>query len=121
MDAVIQFKRAFYDLYGTPRIQEPLWLNMSTFPHRRSEYGQMLFKELAYLIGEHNTESRHHFISTLVTAVLTFHLSWVHTVVPPGDFKVYMCVHTIQIKSLTGKHKRISIVGMAIMIHYGPS
>ncbi|KAI9310984.1 folliculin-interacting protein middle domain-containing protein [Dichotomocladium elegans] len=93
LDAAIQFKRAFYNLYGTPRIQEPLWLNMSTFPQRKSDYGQMFLKELACLINELNNESHHYFISNLVTAILMHHLSWVQTVAPPEEAKSVSCRH----------------------------
>ncbi|KAI9490447.1 folliculin-interacting protein middle domain-containing protein [Zychaea mexicana] len=93
IDAVMQFKRAFHDLYGVPRIQEPLWLNMSTFPQRKSDYAASLVKELIYLIDQYDTDSNHHFISTLVTAVLMYHLSWVQTVAPPDEVKNINCRH----------------------------
>ncbi|KAI7862076.1 folliculin-interacting protein middle domain-containing protein [Spinellus fusiger] len=83
VQGVVKFKQAFYDLYGTPRIQEPLWLNMSTFPQRRSDYSKTLIKELVYLIHEFDNPTHHYLVSTMITAVLTYHLSWVHTVAPP--------------------------------------
>ncbi|ORE22065.1 hypothetical protein BCV71DRAFT_241318 [Rhizopus microsporus] len=84
IDAVNQFKKTFFDLYTTPRIQEPLWLNMSTFPHRKSNYQASLLKELVDLIHQFDNKTHHYFISTLLTAVLMHHLSWVYTVAPPN-------------------------------------
>ncbi|CAO3703733.1 unnamed protein product [Rhizopus stolonifer] len=83
IDSVSLFKKSFFDLYTTPRIQEPLWLNMSTFPHRKLTYQESLIKELMELIHQFNNKSNHYFISTLLTAVLMHHLSWVCTVAPP--------------------------------------
>ncbi|KAI9282210.1 folliculin-interacting protein middle domain-containing protein [Sporodiniella umbellata] len=84
VEAVSQFKQSFFDLYTTPRIQEPLWLNMSTFPHRKQAYQESLMKELIALLHQFNDKSHSYFISTLLTAVLTHHLSWVYTVAPPN-------------------------------------
>ncbi|KAG0742932.1 hypothetical protein G6F62_004513 [Rhizopus arrhizus] len=83
-EAVSQFKKSFFDLYTTPRIQEPLWLNMSTFPHRKLTYQASLIKEFVDLIQQFNNKTHHYFISTLLTAVLMHHLSWVYTVAPPN-------------------------------------
>ncbi|KAI8143576.1 folliculin-interacting protein middle domain-containing protein, partial [Fennellomyces sp. T-0311] len=93
IDAVMHFKRAFYDLYGVPRIQEPLWLNMSTFPQRKSDYAASLVKELVYLIDGYDNDAYSYMISSIVTAVLMYHLSWVQTVVPPEEFKNVNCRH----------------------------
>ncbi|GAA5809040.1 hypothetical protein MFLAVUS_002443 [Mucor flavus] len=83
MEAANQFKASFFDLYQTPRIQEPLWLNMSTYPDRKSDYEASLIKELMALIQLYDTKSYNYFISTLLTGVLMHHLSWVNTVAPP--------------------------------------
>ncbi|RCH89519.1 Folliculin-interacting protein 1, partial [Rhizopus stolonifer] len=83
IEAVSQFKRSVIDLYTLPRIQEPLWLNMSTFPHRKSTYQASLLKELMDLVHQFDNNTHHYFISTLLTAVLMHHLSWVCTVAPP--------------------------------------
>ncbi|KAI8370554.1 folliculin-interacting protein middle domain-containing protein [Radiomyces spectabilis] len=91
IQAVNHFKKAFHDLYATPRIQEPLWLNMATFPHRKSDYSKKLMKELLYLIDELNNKQHHFFISTMFTAVLSHHLSWVQTVAPPEDERNIGC------------------------------
>ncbi|KAI9278908.1 folliculin-interacting protein middle domain-containing protein [Phascolomyces articulosus] len=93
VDAVMQFKRAFYDLYGIPRIQEPLWLNMSTFPQRKSDYSASLIKEFIYLIDEYDNDGHNYIISTLLSAVLMYHLSWVQTVAPPDEVRNINCRH----------------------------
>ncbi|KAI9365325.1 folliculin-interacting protein middle domain-containing protein [Pilaira anomala] len=83
IDAANQFKTCFFNLYHTPRIQEPLWLNMSTYPQKKSEYEASLIKEFMHLIQQYDTKSYNYFISTLLTGVLMHHLSWVNTVAPP--------------------------------------
>ncbi|KAI9274227.1 folliculin-interacting protein middle domain-containing protein [Sporodiniella umbellata] len=82
-DAVCQFKQSIFDLYSVPRIQEPLWLNMSTFPHRKTAYQTSLLKELMDLVHQFNHATYQYFVSTLLTGVLMHHLSWVCTVAPP--------------------------------------
>ena len=61
---------------------------MSTFPQRKSDYAASLIKELIYLIEEYDNESHSYIISTLLTAVLMYHLSWVQTVAPPDEVRV---------------------------------
>ena len=74
--------------YFEKKNQEPLWLNMSTFPQRKSDYAASLIKEFIYLIDEYDNESHSYIISTLLTAVLMYHLSWVQTVAPPDEVRV---------------------------------
>lgn len=93
IDASSQFKKAFFDLYTTPRIQQPLWLNMSTFPQKKSEYDASLIKELMRLIHQFDNKAHHYFISTMLTGVLMHHLSWVHTVSPPEADQHIGCHH----------------------------
>ncbi|OAD66439.1 hypothetical protein PHYBLDRAFT_183874 [Phycomyces blakesleeanus NRRL 1555(-)] len=93
IEAVHQFKNAFYELYGTPRIQEPLWLNMSTFPQRKSDYSKSLIKELVHLITEFDNRAHNYLVSTMITAVLAYHLSWVNTVAPPENEVNIGCHH----------------------------
>ncbi|KAI0244820.1 hypothetical protein L0F63_001632 [Massospora cicadina] len=70
--AVVQFQANLVDLYRAPRIQAPLWLDMLSFPNMRARCASSLISELAP------------FISTLLTSVLSYHLSWVPVV--PADF-----------------------------------
>ncbi|KAI7875535.1 folliculin-interacting protein middle domain-containing protein [Mucor mucedo] len=93
IDAANQFKTYFFDLYETPRIQEPLWLNMSTYPQRKSDYEASLIKELMQLVHQFDNKSHNYFISTLLTGVLMHHLSWVNTVAPPEANTHIGCHH----------------------------
>ena len=112
MDAANHFSTALFDLYETPRIQvssifhlvfyppthdafvqEPLWLNMSTYPQRKPDYEANLIKELMGLIQLYENKTHHFFISTLLTGVLMHHLSWVHSVAPPETTSVSHLVH----------------------------
>ncbi|KAH8550640.1 folliculin-interacting protein middle domain-containing protein [Umbelopsis sp. PMI_123] len=85
LDAVAKFKDSICSLYNTPRIQEPLWLNMSTFSHRRPEYANSLLRELTNLMDLYDNRAQNFLISTMITSVLTYHLSWVPTVRPPEE------------------------------------
>ncbi|CAO3663201.1 unnamed protein product [Umbelopsis ramanniana] len=85
LDAVAKFKDSICSLYNTPRIQEPLWLNMSTFSHRRPEYANSLLRELTNLMDLYDNRAQNFLISTMITSVLTYHLSWVPTIRPPEE------------------------------------
>lgn len=60
---------------------------MSTFPHRKSDYAQKLIKEFSELVEEYDNRAHNYIVSSLVTAVLMYHLSWVQTVAPPEEEK----------------------------------
>lgn len=72
-------------LCSQSNMQRPLWLNMCTFPERKAEYAQALVRELISLIDEFDNKAHHFIVSTCITAVLMYHLSWVHTVAPPEE------------------------------------
>lgn len=57
---------------------------MSTFPQKKADIEISLIKELMTLIDQFDNKSYNYFISTLLTAVLMHHLSWIHTVAPPN-------------------------------------
>ncbi|RUS27488.1 folliculin-interacting protein middle domain-containing protein [Jimgerdemannia flammicorona] len=95
LDAVSRFKDSLCSLYKTPRIQEPLWLNMCTFPQRRAGYAQSLLKELVYLIENFDNKRKNFFVSTLITTVLMYHLSWVQTVAPPEEDTIWIHEHAL--------------------------
>nr|CAG8556930.1 13507_t:CDS:10 [Entrophospora candida]CAG8565883.1 8554_t:CDS:10 [Entrophospora candida] len=86
LETVNRFKKSLWELYSTPRIQEPLWLNISTFPQRKNKLANSLMTELSYLIQKFDKQSNSFFISTLITSVLMYHLGWVPTVAPATDF-----------------------------------
>ncbi|CAB4377792.1 hypothetical protein RhiirA5_498721 [Rhizophagus irregularis] len=87
LEAVMRFKTSLCQLYGTPRIQEPLWLNMSTFPQQRSKLAKSLLNELTFLLENFDNKKSNFFISTLISSVLMYHLAWVPTVAPTSDFE----------------------------------
>jgi hypothetical protein len=66
---------------------------MSTFPQRKSDYSQKLILELLNLVEEFDNKGSNFLVSTLVTGVLTYHLSWVHTVAPPEGDRSGNCRH----------------------------
>ncbi|ORY06943.1 hypothetical protein K493DRAFT_332904 [Basidiobolus meristosporus CBS 931.73] len=84
VEAVHKFVQDVCDLYRTPRLQTPLWLNLHTFPSNQKVYYQTFISELTDILAKFETPKFNCFISTLFTAVLTNHLSWVPTVTPPG-------------------------------------
>lgn len=84
VQAISQFQTGLADLYLTPRIQEPLWLNMLSFPSRRMQYSVSFLSELAPIVSQFDTKSTQFFISAILTAILGHHLSWVPVV--PADF-----------------------------------
>lgn len=69
LGAVAQFQQDLIDLYLTPRIQvislaplaltsqEPLWLNMLSFPNRRPRFANSLIVELASLVSSCDTKT----------------------------------------------------------------
>ncbi|GES99646.1 folliculin-interacting protein 2 isoform X2 [Rhizophagus clarus] len=87
LEAVMRFKTSLCQLYSTPRIQEPLWLNMSTFPQQRSKLAKSLLNELTFLLENFDNKKSNFFISTLISSVLMYHLAWVPTVAPISDFE----------------------------------
>ncbi|ORY03119.1 hypothetical protein K493DRAFT_75435 [Basidiobolus meristosporus CBS 931.73] len=96
-EAVSKFIQDICDLYQTPRLQTPLWLNLHTYPHNSTTYYQSFVSELTDILDKFETPKYNHFISTLFTAVLSNHLSWVPTVTPPGsdDLKIFETSHAL--------------------------
>ncbi|KAK3837394.1 MAG: folliculin-interacting protein middle domain-containing protein [Linnemannia gamsii] len=79
-EAVARLQQAIYQLYSAPRIQSPLWLNINTYPSKRSAYSSSFMGELTYLMEESPASSQ--LVSEVITAVLSHHMSWVPTVAP---------------------------------------
>ena len=86
-------------MYAVPRLQEPVWLSLTTFPDRRSSVAVIFIREFCQCVDSMDTKARHHFFryyylrcsnvishtvsySTLITAVLAHHLAWITTVTP---------------------------------------
>ncbi|NWW80298.1 FNIP2 protein, partial [Climacteris rufus] len=80
MDALGEFSRVtIWNLYSVPRIAEPVWLTMMSSTLEKNQLCQRFLKELTFLIEQIN---KNQFFAALLTAVLTYHLAWVPTVMP---------------------------------------
>ncbi|XP_048855697.1 folliculin-interacting protein 2 isoform X3 [Brienomyrus brachyistius] len=79
MDALGEFRTTIWNLYMAPRVTEPVWLTMVSQTADKGQLCQRFLQELT-LLTEHTAKS--HFLAALLTAVLTYHLAWVPTVMP---------------------------------------
>ncbi|KAL8207219.1 UNVERIFIED_CONTAM: hypothetical protein K2H54_048469 [Gekko kuhli] len=79
MDALTEFRITVWNLYSVPRITEPVWLTMMSGASEKSQLCQHFLKEFTVLIEQ---TSKNQFLAALLTAVLTYHLAWVPTVMP---------------------------------------
>ncbi|XP_049297417.1 folliculin-interacting protein 2 isoform X1 [Anopheles funestus] len=71
------------DLFTAPRINNPVWLTLSssTLTDRNlSSLASTFMNDLCSLLSLADTKDTNFFISTLITAVLTHHLGWVGTI-----------------------------------------
>uniref|UniRef100_A0A8C8RIF8 Folliculin interacting protein 2 n=1 Tax=Pelusios castaneus TaxID=367368 RepID=A0A8C8RIF8_9SAUR len=78
-DALGEFRLTIWNLYSIPRIAEPVWLTMMSSTLEKNQLCQRFLKEFTLLIEQIN---RNQFLAALLTAVLTYHLAWVPTVMP---------------------------------------
>uniref|UniRef100_A0A8C3YLE0 Folliculin interacting protein 2 n=1 Tax=Catagonus wagneri TaxID=51154 RepID=A0A8C3YLE0_9CETA len=79
MEALGEFRGTVWSLYSVPRIAEPVWLTMMSSTVEKTQLCQRFLKELTLLIEQIN---KNQFFAALLTAVLTYHLAWVPTVMP---------------------------------------
>ncbi|CAI5784168.1 Hypothetical predicted protein [Podarcis lilfordi] len=79
MDALGEFRITIWNLYSVPRIAEPVWLTMMSGASEKNQLCQHFLKEFTILIEQ---TSKSQFLAALLTAVLTYHLAWVPTVMP---------------------------------------
>ncbi|XP_052071291.1 folliculin-interacting protein 1-like isoform X2 [Mytilus californianus] len=95
-EALEIFRDDVIDLYTTPRLSEPVWLNMMSHASYRYPLCENFMKDFMSLVTKHENKNNNFFISTLVTAVLTHHLAWVATVTPAGatTSKTYLHNHS---------------------------
>ncbi|CAN2388744.1 Folliculin-interacting protein 2 [Pristimantis euphronides] len=102
MEALGQFRGTIWNLYCAPRIAEPVWLTMMSNTTEKSQLCQHFLKEFTYLIEQLN---KNQFFAALITAVLTYHLAWVPTVMPNDHppIKSFCEKHTSQSVSLLAK------------------
>ncbi|XP_050802186.1 folliculin-interacting protein 2 isoform X2 [Gopherus flavomarginatus] len=78
-DALGEFRLTIWNLYSVPRIAEPVWLTMMSSTLEKNQLCQRFLKEFTLLIEQIN---KNQFLAALLTAVLTYHLAWVPTVMP---------------------------------------
>ncbi|XP_032659343.1 folliculin-interacting protein 2 isoform X2 [Chelonoidis abingdonii] len=78
-DALGEFRLTIWNLYSVPRIAEPVWLTMMSSTLEKNQLCQHFLKEFTLLIEQIN---KNQFLAALLTAVLTYHLAWVPTVMP---------------------------------------
>ncbi|XP_075054268.1 folliculin-interacting protein 2 isoform X2 [Mixophyes fleayi] len=102
MDALGQFRETIWNLYCAPRIAEPLWLTMMSNNTEKSQLSHHFLKEFTYLTEQLN---KNQFFAALLTAVLTYHLAWVPTVMPNDHppIKSFCEKHTSQSVNLLAK------------------
>ncbi|XP_023414249.2 folliculin-interacting protein 2 isoform X3 [Loxodonta africana] len=79
MEALGEFRGTIWNLYSVPRIAEPIWLTMMSSTLEKTQLCQRFLKEFTLLIEQIN---KNQFFAALLTAVLTYHLAWVPTVMP---------------------------------------
>ncbi|KAL8567596.1 hypothetical protein ACOMHN_054409 [Nucella lapillus] len=95
-EALDKFRDAMHDLYMAPRLREPVWLSMMSNVSYKYALGERFIHEFMYLAAKFDNKSTKFFVSTLLSAVLTYHLAWVATVTP-GDgtpSKTYLDKHS---------------------------
>ncbi|KAM6440865.1 folliculin-interacting protein 2 isoform 2-T2 [Liasis olivaceus] len=108
MDALDEFRTAIWNLYTVPRIAEPVWLSMMSCASEKNLLCQHFLKEFAALIEQ---SSKNQFLAALLTAVLTYHLAWVPTVMP---------VDHLPIRAFSEKHASSSVNMLAKSHPYNP-
>ncbi|XP_010626291.1 folliculin-interacting protein 2 isoform X3 [Fukomys damarensis] len=79
MEALGEFRGTIWNLYSVPRVADPVWLTMMASTSERSQLCHRFLKEFTLLIEHIN---KNQFLAALLTAVLTYHLAWVPTVMP---------------------------------------
>ncbi|XP_018098729.1 folliculin-interacting protein 2 isoform X2 [Xenopus laevis] len=102
MEALGHFRETIWNLYSVPRVAEPVWLTMVSSSSEKSHLCQQFLKEFVYLSEQLN---KNQFFAALLTAVLTYHLAWVPTVMPNGHppIKSFSEKHTSQSVNLLAK------------------
>uniref|UniRef100_A0A8D0B358 Folliculin interacting protein 2 n=1 Tax=Salvator merianae TaxID=96440 RepID=A0A8D0B358_SALMN len=108
MDALDEFRISIWNLYSVPRIAEPVWLTMMSGGSEKNQLCQHFLKELCVLIEQTN---KNQFLAALLTAVLTYHLAWVPTVMPMDH---------LPIRAFSEKHASQSVNMLAKSHPYNP-
>uniref|UniRef100_A0A914VN19 UDENN FNIP1/2-type domain-containing protein n=1 Tax=Plectus sambesii TaxID=2011161 RepID=A0A914VN19_9BILA len=79
--AWLDFRYSLCTLHDAPRLTTPVWLSLMS---AQSDNLAVRFCDVfSRLVDSSNTKLTNFFLSTLLSAVLTHHLSWVSSVAPP--------------------------------------
>ncbi|XP_066929845.1 folliculin-interacting protein 2-like [Clytia hemisphaerica] len=82
VEALEGFREDVLRLCYTPRIIEPVWLNLtSTVERKQKECASKFFNTFLEIYDMCENKETSYFLSNLMTAVLTHHLSWINTVI----------------------------------------
>ncbi|XP_069782332.1 folliculin-interacting protein 2-like isoform X2 [Narcine bancroftii] len=102
MEGLGEFRTTVYNLYSAPRIAEPVWLTMMFNMSEKNKTCLRFVRDFTSLIEQ---LSKNQFLSALLTAVLTYHLAWVPTVMPNDHppIKTFYEKHASQDVNLLGK------------------
>lgn len=95
--AVDSFKHRIITLCYSPRIVEPVWLNLMILGEQKhNETVEKFMSSFMSLIKKCENKQNNYFLSILLTAVLTNHPSWVATVMPSSNSakRSYLDKHT---------------------------
>ncbi|KAL5291528.1 FNIP1 family protein [Megaselia abdita] len=69
------------DFFTAPRLNFPVWLNITTSGNKYSKnVADKFMKELCWMLSYADTKDTNFFVSTMLTGILTYHLGWVTTV-----------------------------------------
>ncbi|XP_028406001.1 folliculin-interacting protein 2-like [Dendronephthya gigantea] len=99
------FAENILNLYYAPRIRNPLWLTMLSEPDQCNTICEDLVPQIVNAVELYNTKQTNYFLSTLLTAVLTFHVAWVTTVTPSSDVarRAYLDKHSSETLNVLGE------------------
>ncbi|XP_070545161.1 folliculin-interacting protein 1-like [Ptychodera flava] len=105
LKAVDSFRNGIRLLYTAPRIQEPVWLNMTTCYNQHGQLCDKFMRQLVLALDQYENKNTNFFVSRLVTAVLMNHLAWVPTVTPSGvaPSQLYLAKHSSNTLDLLAK------------------
>ncbi|PFX15192.1 Folliculin-interacting protein 1 [Stylophora pistillata] len=84
IEAVNTFRNTIHNMFATPRLKEPVWLNMMTHSSHRPQLCDKFMVELVDCLKVGNSRETNFFMAAILTAVLQNHLAWVSTVMPAG-------------------------------------
>ncbi|XP_072899104.1 folliculin-interacting protein 2-like isoform X2 [Hemitrygon akajei] len=102
MEGLGEFRTTIYNLYSAPRITDPAWLTMMFNTSEKNKLCHRFVRDFTLLIEQ---LTKNQFLSALLTAVLTYHLAWVPTVMPNDlpPIKTFHEKHASQNVNLLGK------------------